>query len=140
MSRTTTTPLETLSSTPLKQAFGLSTETLDHAMATAYQLYQSHRFSEAEILCRGLLAADPGYWWCYSLYAAILRRQGRLRQAITLLDRGLAHEPAQAKLLAMRAETQAAIDALSALSAKANHNTRAGQTRNETQAAVREVV
>ena len=35
---------------------------------------------EVEVLCRGLIAADHKYWWSYSLYAATLRRLGRLQR------------------------------------------------------------
>lgn len=95
---------EFLDKTPLRHLLGLPEAELDQAMATAYQLYQAGRLAEAEIICRGLIAADHTYWWCYSLYAAVLRKQGRIRDAIEQLDRGLRYEPAQPKLLAMRAE------------------------------------
>ena len=78
-------------------------------MATAYQLYQAGRFPEVEVLCRGLIAADHKYWWSYSLYAATLRRLGRLREAVEQLDAGLVYEPDEPKLLLMRSELRAAI-------------------------------
>jgi len=93
----------------MRALFGIPEEALDAVMATAYQLYQAGRYLEVEVLCRGLIAADHTYWWSYSLYAAALRRLGRLREAVELLDRGLVYEPGAAKLIAMRAELYAAI-------------------------------
>ena len=42
---------------------------------------------------RGLIAADHKYWWSYSLYAATLRRLGRLREAVEQLDKGSSTSP-----------------------------------------------
>jgi predicted Zn-dependent protease len=93
----------------LREIFGIPEEALDAVMATAYQLYQAGRHMEVEVLCRGLIAADHRYWWSYSLYAATLRRMGRLHEAIEQLDRGLVYEPGAPKLLAMRSELREAI-------------------------------
>jgi len=93
----------------MRDIFGIPEEALDAVMATAYQLYQAGRFPEVEVLCRGLIAADHKYWWSYSLYAATLRRLGRLREAVDQLDRGLVYEPNEPKLLLMRSELRAAI-------------------------------
>jgi predicted Zn-dependent protease len=93
----------------MRSIFGIPEEALDAVMATAYQLYQAARFPEVEVLCRGLIAADHKYWWSYSLYAATLRRLGRLREAVEQLDRGLTYEPNEPKLLLMRSELRAEI-------------------------------
>ena len=93
----------------MRSIFGIPEEALDAVMATAYQLYQAGRFPEVEVLCRGLIAADHKYWWSYSLYAATLRRLGRLREAVEQLEMGLAYEPDQPKLLLMRSELRAEI-------------------------------
>jgi predicted Zn-dependent protease len=93
----------------MRDIFGIPEEALDAVMATAYQLYQASRFPEVEVLCRGLIAADHKYWWSYSLYAATLRRLGRLQDAVEQLDRGLVYEPNEPKLLLMRSELRAAI-------------------------------
>ena len=63
------------------------------------------------MLCRGLIAADHKYWWSYSLYAATLRRLGRLREALAQLEKGLAYEPNEPKLLFMRSEIGEALGA-----------------------------
>src|SRR5262249_44765134 len=93
-----------LAENTMRSLVGIPEEALDAVMATAYQLYQAGRYPEVEVLCRGLIAADHRYWWSYSLYAAALRRLGRLREAVEQLDRGLAYEPDAAKLLLMRSE------------------------------------
>ena len=98
-----------LEETTMKSIFGISDAALDTVMALAYQLYQVGRYAEAEVLCRGLVAADHKYWWSYSLYAATLRRLGRLREALAELEKGLAYEPNEPKLLFMRGEIREAL-------------------------------
>ena len=93
----------------MRSIFGIPEEALDAVMATAYQLYQAGRYPEVEVLCRGLIAADHKYWWSYSLYAATLRRLGRLQDAMEQLERGLVYEPDEPKLLLMRSELRAEI-------------------------------
>ena len=93
-----------LEETTMKSIFGIPDEALDAVMALAYQLYQVGRYADAEVLCRGLIAADHKYWWSYSLYAATLRRLGRLREALAELEKGLSYEPNEPKLLFMRSE------------------------------------
>ena len=98
-----------LEETTMKSIFGISDAALDTVMALAYQLYQVGRYAEAEVLCRGLIAADHKYWWSYSLYAATLRRLGRLREALAELEKGLTYEPNEPKLLFMRSEIREAL-------------------------------
>ena len=93
----------------MKDLLGIPDEALDQVMATAYQLYQGGYYDQAATLCRGLIAADHTYWWSYSLHAAVLRRLGRLQEALEQIDRGLAFEPGEAKLLLMRGEIVAAL-------------------------------
>jgi len=88
----------------MRSILGISESALDAVMATAYQLYQAGRYPEVEVLCRGLIAADHKYWWSYSLYAATLRRLGRLRDALAVLEIGIRYEPDAPKLLLMRSE------------------------------------
>ncbi len=97
-------PTDFLEMTPMRAILGIPSEVLDEAMAQAWKLYQAGRYHDAEILCKGLLAADHRYWWAYSLYAAVLRKQGRLREALIQTEAGLRYEPGQPKLLAMRAD------------------------------------
>jgi len=98
-----------LEETTMKSIFGISDAALDTVMALAYQLYQVGRYAETEVLCRGLVAADHKYWWSYSLYAATLRRLGRLPEALAELEKGLAYEPNEPKLLFMRGEIREAL-------------------------------
>ena len=91
-----------LEATPMRALLGIPTEVLDQFMAIAFQLYKDGRYPQAEIVCRGLLAADHRYWYPYSLYAATLQKMGRFGEAIAQLDQGLRHEPGQPKLLALR--------------------------------------
>ena len=98
-----------LEETTMKSIFGIPDEALDAIMALAYQLYQVGRYPEVEVLCRGLIAADHKYWWSYSLYAATLRRLGKLAEALEALDKGLVYEPNQPKLLFMRGEIHEAL-------------------------------
>jgi predicted Zn-dependent protease len=99
-----------LEETTMKSLLDISDQALDAVMALAYQLYQAGRYQEAEVLCRGLVAADHTYWWSYSLFAATLRRLGKLREALDALELGLRYEPHQPKLLYMRAEISAAFE------------------------------
>src|SRR5450432_1978603 len=93
-----------LEHTTLKEILGIPDEAMDQAMGIAYQLYLTGRFSEAETVCKGLIACDHRYWWSHSLHASVLRRLGRTPEALAAVDEGLKHEPRQPKLSVMRAE------------------------------------
>jgi tetratricopeptide (TPR) repeat protein len=112
-----------LEETTMKSIFGISDAALDTVMALAYQLYQVGRYAEAEVLCRGLIAADHKYWWSYSLYAATLRRLGRLPEALAQLEKGLTYEPHEPKLLFMRSEIRQALAQLESTPAKKSSST-----------------
>jgi predicted Zn-dependent protease len=115
-----TTTSEFLDRTPMRALIGIPPETLDQAMGLAYRCYKVGRYNEAEVLCKGLIAADHRYWWAYSLYAAVLRRQERNQEALVQVDRGLKFEPGQPKLVTMRQEIVAALASPSTLPAGAN--------------------
>ena len=95
----------------MKSLLGIPEDALDAVMALAFQLYQSGRYREVEVLCRGLVAADHTSWWSYALYAATLRRLGKLTQALSQAERGLVYEPQAPRLIALRAEIRAALAA-----------------------------
>jgi hypothetical protein len=95
----------------MKSILEITDDALDQIMATAYSSYQAGRYEETAVLCRGLIATDHTYWWSHSLYAATLRRLGRLDEALAETDEGLHHEPREPKLLALRAELVEAIGA-----------------------------
>jgi predicted Zn-dependent protease len=104
-------PTETdyLETRTLKDILNVSDAAMDQAMGIAYQLYLTGHFVAAETVCRGLVACDHRYWWPYSLHASVLRRLGRLDEALTAVEQGLKYEPGQPKLLLMRAELAATI-------------------------------
>ena len=85
----------------MKTLLAIPDEALDAVMAVAFQLYQAGRYSETEVLCRGLIATDHKEAWSYSLYAATLRRMGRPHDALAQIETGLAYEPDEPKLLYM---------------------------------------
>lgn len=93
-----------LEETTMKTLLGIPDEALDAVMAVAYQLYQSGRHPEVEILCRGLVAANHKDGWAYSLLAATLRRQGKLAEALAAVEEGLVYAPEDSKLRFMRGE------------------------------------
>jgi tetratricopeptide (TPR) repeat protein len=93
----------------MKSLLGIPDEALDAIMAVAYQLYQTGRYPEVDVLCRGLIAADHKYWWSYSLHAAALGRLGRFAEALAEVEKGLVYEPAEPKLVAMQKELREAI-------------------------------
>jgi predicted Zn-dependent protease len=97
--------------TTMKTLLGIPDEALHAVMAVAFQLYQAGRYSETEVLCRGLIAADHKSWWSYSLYAATLRRLGRIDDALAELNAGLDHSPTAPQLLYMQREVREAIAA-----------------------------
>jgi predicted Zn-dependent protease len=100
-----------LEETTMKTLLGIPDEALHAVMAVAFQLYQAGRYSEAEVLCRGLIAADHKCWWSYSLYAATLRRLGRITEGLAQLEAGLDHSPSEPQLLHMQREVREAIAA-----------------------------
>lgn len=124
-----TTARKFLEENTMRSIFGIPEEALDAVMATAYHLYQAGRYPEVEVLCLGLVAADHKYWWSYSLYAATLRKLGRLREAVELVDKGLAYEPDEPKLLLMRSELREEI------AREANAADKADDNNNDSHAA-----
>jgi predicted Zn-dependent protease len=87
-------------------ALSLPSEVLDHTLALAYDFFKAKRYTEAAKLCQTLLVTDPQYWWTYSLFAAVLQRQGRFRECVTMINQSLRYEPGQAKLQSMKAEVE----------------------------------
>lgn len=93
-----------LNSATMKEILGIPDAAMDQAMGIAYQLYLAGRFSDAETVCKGLIACDHRYWWSHSLHGTVLRRLGRHEEALKAVEEGLRYEPGQAKLSLMRAE------------------------------------
>ena len=101
-----------LEETTMKTLLGIPDEALDAVTAIAYQLYQSGRYPEVEILCRGLLGANHKDGWAYALLGATLRRQGKLAEALAEVEQGLSYAPEDSKLLFMRGELRDVIAAV----------------------------
>lgn len=115
--------------TPMRKILRIPAEVLDQAMANAYALFRADHLDQAEILCKGLLAADHRYWWAYSLYAATLQKLGRFDEALVQITRGLRFEPGQPKLLTMRAELLHHMHGSTPLASAASHSSNT-TTRN----------
>lgn len=90
--------------TALRGLLGIPDDYFDHAMALAYRFHCAERHHDAEVMCRGLLAADPRNWWVSSLYAVTLLKLGRTAQARDQVESGLRYHPDHPKLVAMRDE------------------------------------
>jgi predicted Zn-dependent protease len=88
----------------VRELLGVPPGAIERACQIAHQLYRAGRLAEADVVCRGLIACDHRLAWTYSLHAAVLRRLGRLEQALAQTQRGLNYEPAHAKLRNMRDE------------------------------------
>lgn len=97
-------PARFLDAHPLAPLLALPCEALDYFASTAFQLYQDARYAEAEIICRGLTAAAPHFWYPHALLATTLQKQGRFAEAIAACDRGLGQERGRVELLGLRAE------------------------------------
>jgi tetratricopeptide (TPR) repeat protein len=108
-----------LDETPMRALLGIPPEVIDEFLASAYQLYRDGRYSEAEIVCRGVVAADHRYWYPYTLYAATLQKMGRFREALAQVDQGLKYEPGHPQLIVLRDEIVASAARLKALAEQA---------------------
>jgi hypothetical protein len=95
-------PTAFLARVPLRTLFDIPAEVIDRAKAMAYQCHQADRRQETQSLCRGLLAVDHRCWWTHALYAASLHSDGRLGEALTIVDRGLRYNPGQLTLVEQR--------------------------------------
>jgi tetratricopeptide (TPR) repeat protein len=93
-----------LEETTMKTLLGIPDEALEAVTAIGYQLYQSGRYPEVEILCRGLIAANHKDGWAYALLGATLRRLGKLAEALAAVEEGLRFAPDDSKLRFMRGE------------------------------------
>ncbi len=85
----------------------LPPSTLDICRSVGFELYKSRKLPEAEVVARGLVAADPGNWYHHSLLTATLQKQGRFAEAFAALDAGLVAIPAQPDLITLRTELAA---------------------------------
>jgi predicted Zn-dependent protease len=77
---------------------------LDEARKHAYGMYRAEQWAEMETLIKGVLAANPRDAWALSLYASMLRKQHKFREALVLLETAHALDPRSAHIAAMREE------------------------------------
>jgi tetratricopeptide (TPR) repeat protein len=103
---------EFLERTTIRELVDMPQQALDECLSMAYRLYSQGRFAQAEVMCRGLVAADHRYWYAHALLAATLQKLGRFREALAEVDEGLRHEPGNDKLLAQRAHLERLVAAL----------------------------
>jgi predicted Zn-dependent protease len=80
---------------------------LDEARKHAYGMYQAQRWNELEILARGILAADPDDAWTISLRASMLQKQGKVEEALALMERAHALAPTNGHIARMREDLAA---------------------------------
>jgi predicted Zn-dependent protease len=80
---------------------------LDEARKHAYGMYQARRWNELEILAQGILVADPDDAWTISLRASMLQQQGKVEEALALMERAHALAPANSNIARMRGELAA---------------------------------
>ena len=92
----------------------LAPEALDVCRMTGYELYKARNYPQAEVVCRGLVAADNQNWYHHSLLAATLQKMGRYSEAVAQIEEGLRCLPGQPRLLSLR--TAIAYSALRAAS------------------------
>ncbi len=88
----------------------------------AHELYRSERHSDAEVLLRGLIALDPTRFYPLLLLGDIKRAEGRLDEAIDLLERALSASPGNesiqykiAQTALERGDTRRALELLEAI-------------------------
>ena len=82
----------------------LPAEVLAVCRSTGWDLYDARHLAQAEIVARGLVAADPGEWYHHSLLAATLQKQARFGEALATVDDGLARHPGHPQLGKLREE------------------------------------
>jgi hypothetical protein len=63
------------SSSAAPEIFHVPQDTLDQLMAAAYLLHSDGHYLHAEMVCRGMLAAEPDYWYAAALLQATLEKR-----------------------------------------------------------------
>jgi predicted Zn-dependent protease len=86
--------------TSSKQPSGLDF-ILVEARKQAHAMYKLQRWTEVEVLAKGILCADPDDAWTLSLYASMWRKRGQSRKALELMERAHALDPANANIAGM---------------------------------------
>jgi Flp pilus assembly protein TadD len=102
--------------TRLQDTGEIPSEVLDICRTTGYELYKARNYTQAELVCRGLVAADDRNWYHHSLLAATLQKMGRFAEALSQIEDGLRCLPGHPRLEALRsAIAESAVRAASRL-------------------------
>jgi Flp pilus assembly protein TadD len=92
-----------LEHTTLRQLINVPSALLAACATRAFEHLASGDFDGAEVLARGLIAADHQHWYHHALLVITLQKRGRLREATTHLEEALRHLPAHPELEALGA-------------------------------------
>ena len=84
----------------------------DMARRLAYEMYRESRWRETETLLKGVLVSNPTDGWSLSVYASMLRKQGKFKEAIVLLETAHALEPTDENITRMHAEMNGFVKAI----------------------------
>jgi predicted Zn-dependent protease len=77
---------------------------LVEARKQAHAMYKLQRWTEVEVLAKGILCAEPDDAWTLSLYASMWRKRGQYRKALALMDRAHALDPSDENITSMLVE------------------------------------
>jgi hypothetical protein len=75
----------------------------EFATITAFECLRNGQSHQAEVISRGLVAADHRFWYYRTLLGFALQRLGRVGEAIEQMDLGLKYNPGHSDLLALKA-------------------------------------
>ena len=92
-----------ITDTPLTSLLPIAAGLLDACTAKAYALCATQAYSSAEVISRGLVAAEPANWYYRTLLAICLSKLHRRHEALQVIEVGLRFQPAHPELLSLRA-------------------------------------
>ena len=87
----------------LKSLLNLPAGVLEVCFSKGRALYRAGQYGEAEVLARGLVAADHSNTAYRVLLAGSLHKLGRSAQAVRVVEEGLRHFPGDRELASVRA-------------------------------------
>ena len=82
------------------------------ARQLAYEMYLEGRWRETETLLKGVLSSNPTDAWSLSVYASMLRKQGKFKEAIVVLETAHSLDPADENITRMHHEMDAFVTAM----------------------------
>jgi Flp pilus assembly protein TadD len=92
-----------LDQNPLCKLLAISESVLRDCAIQGYEMCKAGRYADAEVVGRGLVAADHRDWYFRTLLAVPLAKLGRKAEAIQVIDEGLRFHPGHRDLVALRA-------------------------------------